>query len=122
MISYKKKRKFLESHHRYFFKSRGNQTTLRQTDKVDRDSLGIALPLLLLLLFAAVDFTALVCYNDIAAIGAILRFAVSDSWDFIDIPTVGTILIVAGVVGLIVGLALEFNGRRPDAAPPRDRF
>lgn len=57
----------------------------------------------------------------IAAVGAILRYAVSDSVSGVDIPTVGTILIVAGLVGLVVGLALEFAGR-DRAGPPRDRF
>ena len=59
----------------------------------------------------------------IAAVGAILRYAVNDSVSGIDIPTVGTILIVAGLVGLVVGLALEFAGRdRDGVGPPRDRF
>jgi len=63
----------------------------------------------------------------IAAVGAILRFAVTGSVSGIDIPTVGTILIVAGVVGLVAGLALEFAGRDRDrdrdrVAPPRDRY
>ena len=57
----------------------------------------------------------------IAAVGAILRFAVTGRVSGIDIPTVGSILIIAGVVGLIVGLALEFAGR-DRVAPPRDRF
>jgi len=57
----------------------------------------------------------------IAAVGAILRFAVTGSVSGIDIPTVGTILIIAGLVGLVAGLALEFSGRDRDrAAPPRD--
>jgi hypothetical protein len=61
----------------------------------------------------------------IAAVGAILRYAVTGSVSGIDIPTVGTILIVAGVVGLVAGLALEFSGRdreRDRVAPPRDRY
>ena len=59
----------------------------------------------------------------IAAVGAILRYAVNDSVSGIDIPTVGTILIVAGLVGLVVGLALEFAGRdRDGVGRPRDRF
>ena len=59
----------------------------------------------------------------IAAVGAILRYAVTDSVSGVDIPTVGTILIVAGLVGLVAGLALEFSGRDRDrVAPPRDRF
>ena len=49
----------------------------------------------------------------IAALGAILRYAVSDNIEGIDLQTVGTILIIAGVVGLIVGLAL-LMGRRDD--------
>ena len=57
----------------------------------------------------------------IAAVGAILRFAVTGRVSGIDIPTVGSILIIAGLVGLVVGLALEFSGR-DRAAPPRDRF
>lgn len=47
----------------------------------------------------------------IAALGAILRYAVSDSIEGLDLRTVGTILIVAGVVGLIAGLALELRDR-----------
>ncbi len=47
----------------------------------------------------------------IAALGAILRYAVSDNIEGIDLRTVGTILIVAGVVGLLAGLALELRDR-----------
>ena len=47
----------------------------------------------------------------ITAVGAILRFAVTGDVSGIDIHTVGTILIVAGIVGLLIGLALEFAGR-----------
>ena len=55
----------------------------------------------------------------VAALGAILRFAINGRVSGIDIPTVGTILIVTGVIGLIVGLALEFSGR-DRAVDPRD--
>ena len=60
----------------------------------------------------------------VAAFGAILRFAIDGRVSGIDIPTVGTILIVTGVIGLIVGLALEFSGRdraveRRDPHDPR---
>lgn len=59
----------------------------------------------------------------IAALGAILRYAVTGRVSGIDIPTVGTILIVAGVVGLVAGLALEFAGRDRDGlAARRDRY
>ncbi len=47
----------------------------------------------------------------ITAVGAILRFAVTGDVSGIDIHTVGTILIVAGIVGLLIGLALEFSAR-----------
>ena len=57
----------------------------------------------------------------IAAVGAILRYAVTDTVSGVDIQTVGTILIVAGLVGLVAGLALEFSGRER-AASPRDRY
>jgi hypothetical protein len=38
------------------------------------------------------------------AVGAILRFAVSDSLEGIDIPTIGLILIVIGIIGLLISL------------------
>ena len=59
----------------------------------------------------------------IAALGAILKYAVSDNIEGIDLGTVGTILIIAGVVGLIVGLALVM-GRRDRYVDdvPRDRY
>jgi len=47
----------------------------------------------------------------VAALGAILKYAVSDNISGIDLGVLGTILIVAGVVGLIAGLALEMSGR-----------
>ena len=62
----------------------------------------------------------------IAALGAILRYAVSDSIEGVDLRTVGTILIVAGVVGLLAGLALEYRDgervrRYPDERSSEDR-
>ncbi len=60
----------------------------------------------------------------IAAVGAILRFAITGSVSGIDIQTVGTILIIAGIVGLLLGLALEFSGRdkRVERVTERDRY
>lgn len=54
------------------------------------------------------------------AVGAILRYAVQDTWDAVDIPTVGLILMVIGVIGLVFGIYYEFiKGDSPDGRPPR---
>jgi len=47
----------------------------------------------------------------ITAIGAILRYAVSDNIEGIDLQTVGLILMIAGIVGLFISLAVEFSRR-----------
>lgn len=67
------------------------------------------------------------------AVGAILRYAISVDVSGIDIPTVGTILMVLGVVGLLISLLYMFmwdrdrGGHRErevveDIPPPRDRY
>jgi hypothetical protein len=38
------------------------------------------------------------------AVGAILRYAVSDAVDGVDLSTVGLILMIVGVVGLVITL------------------
>ena len=38
------------------------------------------------------------------AVGAILKFAVADAVDGVDLSTIGIILIVVGVIGLIISL------------------
>ena len=43
------------------------------------------------------------------AVGAIARYAVKDSWNAVDIPTVGLILMIAGALGLVMGLFQEFG-------------
>ena len=55
------------------------------------------------------------------AVGAILRYAVKDTWSAVDIPTVGLILMIAGAVGLVIGLFQEFGNQqqRPPSQPPR---
>ncbi len=56
----------------------------------------------------------------LAAFGAVLRYAVTANVAGIDIPTVGTILMVAGVVGLLASLAVAFaGGGGRDQAPRR---
>lgn len=51
------------------------------------------------------------------AVGAILRYAVSDRLDAVDLGMVGLILILVGLVGLVLGLFAELNRRRG----PRDQ-
>jgi hypothetical protein len=55
----------------------------------------------------------------LVAVGAILHFAVTATFAGIDIQVVGTILMVVGVVGFAISLALYFSARnRPGAPPP----
>ena len=51
------------------------------------------------------------------AVGAILRYAVTATVSGISIHTVGTILIIVGVVGLVLSLLYMFawSGRRGEA-------
>jgi fluoride ion exporter CrcB/FEX len=56
------------------------------------------------------------------AVGAILRYAVKDTWDAVDIPTVGLILMVVGAVGFVIGLFYAFGDRnRPAGDVPPER-
>jgi protein-S-isoprenylcysteine O-methyltransferase Ste14 len=63
------------------------------------------------------------------ALGAILRFAVTASVSGIEIATVGTILLVVGIIGLLISLlytTIWADRTRPAAvdrttAPPADR-
>lgn len=48
------------------------------------------------------------------AVGAILRYAVKDNWEAVDLTTVGLILIIVGAFGLVLGLYLAFVRGRPD--------
>ena len=52
-------------------------------------------------------------------VGAILKFAVSDSVSGVDLPTIGVILMVAGVVGLVIGLWMFSRART--AVVPAER-
>jgi uncharacterized membrane protein YidH (DUF202 family) len=58
------------------------------------------------------------------AVGAILRYAVNVTVEDIEIDTVGLILIVVGIIGLVISLAVTFLGtdqgsRRGDDYPTR---
>ena len=58
------------------------------------------------------------------AVGAILRYAVTVTVQGVEIDTVGLILIVVGIIGLVISLAIVFMGtgngpRRPDDYPTR---
>jgi hypothetical protein len=54
------------------------------------------------------------------AVGAILRYAVTDSISSVDLATIGLILMIAGIVGLVIGLFMYTTGRR-DSYVVRDR-
>jgi hypothetical protein len=59
------------------------------------------------------------------AVGAILRYAVTTSVSGVELETVGLILMIAGIIGLVISLAIIFlrdNGgtpRPPDDYPTR---
>ncbi len=48
------------------------------------------------------------------AIGAVLRFAVTKKVNGIDLQTVGVILMIVGIVGLVITLILMSTRRRTD--------
>ena len=52
----------------------------------------------------------------LVAVGAILRYAVADSWDAVDLEMIGLILMVVGAIAFVVGAIYAFSvGRRRDA-------
>ena len=58
------------------------------------------------------------------AVGAILRYAVNVTVSEIELQTVGLILIIVGIIGLVISLAVIFMARddpprRPDDYPTR---
>ena len=54
------------------------------------------------------------------AVGAILKFAVEDSVDSINLGTIGVILMIIGAVGLILGLVMMTRGGRDGAVVDRE--
>ncbi len=55
------------------------------------------------------------------AVGAILRYAITASVSGINIATVGLILMIAGVVGLVISLIYLLAWRPTRTAAPRER-
>lgn len=55
------------------------------------------------------------------AAGAILRYAVTASVQGVELQTVGLILMIVGIIGLVIALAVLFLGdrRSPDEYPTR---
>lgn len=47
----------------------------------------------------------------VIAIGAVLRYAVEDSIKDVDLATIGLILMIVGVAGLLFGLYFAFSRR-----------
>ena len=56
------------------------------------------------------------------AVGAILRYAVSDSIEGIDLPVIGLILMIIGVIGLLISLFMYANATRRGTVVERDRY
>ena len=54
----------------------------------------------------------------LTVIGAILRYAVSDQVDNVDLRMIGLILMIAGVVGAVIGVFYELNRRRTIVRDP----
>ena len=48
----------------------------------------------------------------LTVVGAILRFAVSDQVDNVDLRMIGVILMIAGIAGIVIGAFMELNRRR----------
>jgi hypothetical protein len=52
------------------------------------------------------------------AVGAILKYAVTAHVSWINLDTVGVILMVIGVAGVLIGLYVMFTTRRGTGGPP----
>ena len=55
------------------------------------------------------------------AVGAVLKFAVTATVSGISLATVGTILIVLGVIGLLISMVFLMQARRSDTVVTRER-
>jgi hypothetical protein len=56
------------------------------------------------------------------AVGAILRYAVTVTISGVELDTVGLILMIAGIVGLVISLAFMFARRDEDDYPRTRRY
>ena len=56
------------------------------------------------------------------AVGAILRFAITDSISGVDLSTVGVILMIVGVIGLLIAVFYELQSRRQGEVVARDPY
>ena len=56
------------------------------------------------------------------ALGAILRYAVNITISEVELQTVGLILMIVGIIGLVISLAVMFMGQRGDEYPPTRRY
>lgn len=56
------------------------------------------------------------------ALGAILRYAVSFTISGIDVQTVGLILMIVGIIGLVITVAMLLLGQRDEPPPPARRY
>jgi uncharacterized protein DUF6458 len=59
------------------------------------------------------------------AVGAILRYAVSDSVSGVDLPVIGLILMIVGIVGMLISffmMTLWDRGRRADGVVEERRI
>jgi hypothetical protein len=54
------------------------------------------------------------------AVGAILRFAVTETVQGIKLATVGLILMIVGIIGLAISIWLLSQARRVPVVPERD--
>jgi uncharacterized protein DUF6458 len=55
------------------------------------------------------------------AVGAILRYAVTVTISGVELDTVGLILMIAGIIGLVISLAITFS-RRDESDYPQGRY
>jgi hypothetical protein len=62
----------------------------------------------------------------VVAVGAILRYAIEDSWNAVDLEVVGLILMIVGAIGFVVGLIALLMSRHhaigPSGRPPVGRL